>query len=169
MKRLTWIRALATSMITLGVAGVFAFDLHADDTGASVAANAVQISDGKESVIFSFDEKPEVSFGEAEIVISSSQRTVVFPMSANLVFTFVDNSGVGELDVESVSFQISGNEILAIGLKSNEQVLFFNMKGELLLASAADSDGKFRLQTDFLPKQPVIVRTDKISYKFLIK
>lgn len=169
MKRLTWIRNLATSMMVMGVAGISAVELQADDTAASTVVGGIQISDGKEIVNFSFDEKPEVTFEDAEIIISTGDRKVAYPLTSSLIFTFVDNSGVEEICGEMVKFKITGNEIRATGLKSNERVLFFNTNGMLLHSISADSNGEFCLQTDMLPKQPVIVKTNKLAYKLILK
>lgn len=133
----------------------------------SAEVNGVQISDGEESVVFYLADRPEVTFTDSDLIVSAGERKVLYPLTSTVTFDFVEDSAVEGVDAEAASFSFSASEIRATGLKANEPVMFFTMSGKLVCSVSADAAGELRMATDILPKEPLIVKTNKFAYKFL--
>ncbi len=134
---------------------------------ASAEVTGIQVSDGDKNIIFYIDERPEVNFTDTDLVVTGGHKQISYPMTSTVTFDFINGAAVENINVESTSFSISSSEILAAGLQCNELVQIFSMTGQLVYSSCADEVGEFRLPNDVLPKEPLIIKTNKFVYKFL--
>lgn len=134
----------------------------------SAEVTGIQVSDGENSVTFYLGDRPEVSFTDTELIVSAEETVVSYPLTSEVTFEFVDDSGIDRIKNDDVTFFISLSEIAVTGLKPNESVLFFNLSGKLIHSVYADAAGECRVSTDILPKETLIIKTNKSAYKFLI-
>ncbi|MDE5797170.1 MAG: hypothetical protein K2H75_08655, partial [Muribaculaceae bacterium] len=70
--------------LSMSVAALFC------SVAASGAVDGVRVSDGKESVVFSFMSTPTVTFGDATLYVTSEDGSVEFPMTSEVTFDFVE-------------------------------------------------------------------------------
>lgn len=129
----------------------------------------VSVSDGNDKVFFSFDEKPEVTFSDTNIIISTSDKEISFPITSSVSFEFVDAAGINDSMAPEIGFSFTSNEIKITGLNPGETVCIYSLDGRNLLTAPADASGEWAIASDTLPKQPLIIKTTQKAYKIIIR
>ena len=132
--------------------------------------NGVRISDGIENVIFSFNSVPTVTFEDGILKVSSSEGMAEFPMTKEISFDFVDNSGINSVkDKHDIIFQITSTQVRISGLMAEEVINVFDMEGKKVASSKADISGFWNIDIDILPKSSLIFKTNTNAYKLKIR
>lgn len=134
----------------------------------SAEVNGVRVSDDNQSVIFLLEDRPEVTFSSSDLIITTPDRTIEFPLTSTVNFNFVDTSGVKEISGNAAKFNISGGIISASGLSAGEPISIFSYSGEKVYSSVADANGEWSVSTDKFVGLPLIVKTNNFAYKILI-
>lgn len=137
-------------------------DLAAQRTG-------VLVTDGNESVIFALDDTPTVTYTSSSVVFSTLGRTVEYPVESTVTVTFTDCSGITDKAVPVSHFYVGFGEVRASGLAPDESVRIFTYTGKLVTSQRADADGNMSVSVDRLPTEPLIIKTDKYAFKFIIR
>lgn len=135
----------------------------------SAEVTGVRVSDGEESVIFYLEDKPEVTFTTTDLVMETPDHRVEFPMTSTVTFEFTDDSGVDITVQQSVRFNVFDNEVRAQGLTPYESVRIYSYSGKIISSSHADSTGEWSISIELIPSEPVIIRTNKYTYKILTR
>lgn len=129
---------------------------------------SILVNDGTEKVVFALDEKPTVTYGASSVTFATATRTVEYALDTTVTVTFVEDAGIAAPTV-AATFDISGGEIRATGLRANEVVSIYAYDGRLVLTERADSNGAWSVSVDRLPAEPLIVKTEKQAFKFKIQ
>lgn len=138
-------------------------------TTAWADVTGVRITDGEDTVSFSFDSKPTVNFESDVIVISAEDNRVEYPMTSNVTFDFVDLSGVENQASDETRFYFHDGRIEFSRLTAGSYVSLYSMNGQLVWEGMVGTDGLCTVRTMSLPKGAAIVKTNKTAYKILIK
>lgn len=134
------------------------------------SVNGVRVSDGIEDVVFSFMSVPIVTFEDGILKVSSSEGLAEFPLTSEITFDFVDDSGINDVaDISDIVFQITSTQIKIDGLIAEEVINVFDMEGNIIASSKADISGCWAIDTDSLPKSFLIFKTNTNSYKLKIR
>lgn len=151
-------------VLYLALAGVFC-------SAPSVAGQVtgVRVSDGNESVTFALKDYPTVTYTESGVVFTLPDRTVEYPIDSAVEVTFVDLSGITDPQIRAPHFDIGYGEVSVYGLSANETVSVFTCMGKLVMCERASADGALSISIDALPAEPLIIKTDKHSFKFTIR
>ena len=121
---------------------------------------------------FSFTDKPVVTYTATDLVLTSTRKTVHYPinMLQKLVFEdeqtrAVDIQAVEEKSVEQ--FRFEGESLSIKGGVPQSYVYIFNVEGMKVGQYRLDSDGNAEISTQSLGKDLYIVKTNNVSFKFL--
>lgn len=133
-----------------------------------VPALRVSASSG-ESVIFSFDSQPTVSFDSDYLSITTETETVEYPMTSDIIFDFVDIAGVEDNHVDASSISIHSKQIFLKGLVAGSKVYVFDITGKLIELAACDNEGKCDIDASAFVGCPLIIKTTEKTFKILIR
>ena len=138
---------------------------------AYAAVTGVRITDGKESVVFSFESTPTVTFEDNVIKVTAEEESAEFPMTAGVTFDFVDSSATDnvERDLPEVRIAITATDVMISGIAPEVLVRVYDVAGTLLTMVNADSEGYWSISKDRLPKTPLIFDTGSQVYKLIIR
>lgn len=152
-------------MLTLLLAGWIAFPTSAEEKEAMVVETK-----GGSSVVFFFDEKPEMTFAAENVNIESTKETVLYPMNEVDQVRFEKRSvGVENTIGDSeISFRFEG-DLIVEGMNPESTVAIYSLNGTLHLEGKADGNGKAVLPTETLVPGIYVVKADKISFKIVKK
>lgn len=137
--------------------------------GMYAAPTDLRINDGDNTVVLSFGDKPTVTFTDTTMVITTEEDIIEYPLTSTVTFDFIDGSGIGSITEPDVHFTFTQDIISAEGLQSGESVAIYTYDGCLVSMTKADATGYWHISTDGLPHKPLIVRTNKTSYKIIIR
>lgn len=129
----------------------------------------VLVTNGNESVVFVLEDKPTVTYTVSSVVFSTAERTVEYPIESTVTVTFTDCSGAVETEVTTPRFDVGFGEVRASGLTPDETVSIYTCTGKLVLSGRADADGTLSVPADQLPAEPMIIKTYKYAFKFIIR
>ena len=122
-----------------------------------------------EIVSFSFDECTKITFSATDIVITTGETSVNYPMEG-LKITFGQlptSTAIQETQTAKTQFSIAGANVNATGLNAGQVVNVFSINGTKVATVKADAEGNAIVS---LPsKGAYIVNTGKITYKIATK
>ena len=124
---------------------------------------------------FKFTEQPVVSYSATDLVMTTTKKSVHFPinMLQKLVFedealNAMDIKEVKGQNVESaVQFSFNGETLSITGGEPQLQVYLFNVKGMKVGQYRLDGNGCVEIPTHSLGKDLYLVKTKSFSFKFL--
>ena len=139
------------------------------------AQNAVAVwqQDGKVAK-FGFAEKPVVTYADNNLVITTTQTTVEYPIYLLRKISFdVDWTvdAVEEVKAEPLkpSLHLAPGEIAIQGAEPGSVVQVYSVKGLLVQSARVGADGSVTLSTTGLPASIYIVKTTKSTFKIVKK
>ena len=139
------------------------------------AQNAVAVwqQDGKVAK-FGFAEKPVVTYADNNLVITTTQTTVEYPIYLLRKISFdVDWTvdAVEEVKAEPLkpSLHLAPGEIAIQGAEPGSVVQVYSVKGQLVMSARVGADGSVTLSTTGLPASIYIVKTTKSTFKIVKK
>ncbi len=143
----------------------------ADEVSEQQTQNAIVIhqKDGKVAM-FKFSEKPVVTYAGNELVLTTTETTVQYPiyMLQKLAFDIsVDElTAVEAVQKSEGQFHFQDGALCISGGKPGSTVFIYNLRGVKAAQCRLDSDGKASILLQGLRKDVYIVKTDCFSFKF---
>lgn len=135
----------------------------------SAAPRELRITDGDNSITLSFDNEPTVTFSSEALVVTAGDTRLEYPLTATVTFDFVETSGITAVTGKDVRFSFNSSAISVEGLSAGEPVAVYTYGGQIVAKAVADSSGCCSIDAGQLPKQPLIVKTSKTSYKIILR
>ena len=133
------------------------------------AQNAVAVwqQDGKVAK-FGFAEKPVVTYADNNLVITTTQTTVEYPIYLLRKISFdVDWTVDAVEEVKAdVQFSVRGGSLTVRGGEAGSQVYIYNLKGVKVGQYRLDSDGNATIPTENLSKDFYVVKSRSFTFKF---
>lgn len=133
------------------------------------AQNAVAVwqQDGKVAK-FGFAEKPVVTYADNNLVITTTQTTVEYPIYLLRKISFdVDWTVDAVEEVKAdVQFSFRGGSLTVRGGEAGSQVYIYNLKGVKVGQYRLDSDGNATIPTESLGKDFYVVKSKSFTFKF---
>ena len=131
------------------------------------AQNAIAIyqKDGKVAQ-FAFSEKPVITYVDNNLVLTTTQTTVQYPiyLLQKIDFGSFDLMDVKEVRVDT-QFSFQGDVLLVSGGDPNSLVNVFNLKGVKIGQYRLDDTGCATIPMQDLKKDVYIVKTTRFSFK----
>lgn len=140
-------------------------------TVATWAQNTVSIYqvDGKVAV-FSFAEKPVVTYSGDNLVLTTNKTTVQYPIYQLKKLAFdVDwdaETKVEELKQPDAQFRFQNGTLCINGGEAGSQVCLYNLKGVVAGRYRLDANGCASISTENLKKDIYMVKTKFFTFKF---
>lgn len=129
---------------------------------------AVHQQDGQITV-FSFTEKPVVTYSDNELVLTTRKTAVQYPLYKLKKLTFDtawDDPSRIEEQIVNAKFRFQGNAIVVTGCKPGAQLMVFDLKGKKTCQLRTDDKGCATISLNGLRKQVYVMKTDHCSFKF---
>ena len=128
------------------------------------AANYVVVSaEGADDVEFAIGDSPKVTFTGTDLVITSAEATVSYPLTTKVTFRFSDTSGISDAATSAASFSLDGDTLTASGLETGDRLDVYDLRG-MRVAAATAIDGEARAEIG-AASGILIVKTNKTSFK----
>lgn len=111
---------------------------------SSMAINAVVVTaDDGEETVFALENLPAVTFSSDALIISSQHKTIEYPLTSKVTFSFQEVAAVEELQFSPATpvFLFDKDSFEARGLRAGSQVKVYDSNGILLARSSADAEG----------------------------
>lgn len=135
----------------------------------SAAPRELRITDGDNSITLAFDSEPTVTFSQTALVVTAGESTLEYPLTSKVTFDFVDASSVKSVTSSDVHFSFSSSSINVEGLAAGETVAVYTYGGMMVTKAVADNSGSCTIDAGTLPRQPLIVKTNKTAYKIILR
>lgn len=138
------------------------------------ASNAVTIlqKDGL-SFSYAFDEKPVVTYSANNLILTTTQASVEYPISTIRKIYFSDTESDPATAVETVTnnpeLEIDDFTITITGAKADAIILLIGPDGKTLNSYKTDSEGNASFSIAELPDGLYIISSDNLTCKILKK
>lgn len=141
--------------------------LHAED--AAIYKSVIVTPEGKASVAFNLDSRPEVTFTADEIVVTTASQKLAFPNSTKIVCTFsTELAGLETGSRPEIEVTLANNTLFINGLRGGEIVMICDVKGLTRFYGEA-ADGRITIDLSGFAAGIYILNSNQLSYKFLLK
>ncbi len=139
---------------------------HADN---SPNALTVWSKDGTK-VSYALNQRPKVTFSAEDLIITSVDNEVKYPLSQMSRFTFELTSGIDMVDVDGSNvtpFDFDGDTMLFPAMDKNCKVLIYNTDGKLMISREVKSGTTLTIPLDILNSGIYLVNVSGITYKII--
>ena len=144
---------------------VFCHEVMADDSKTQLV---VWQTDGS-CVFYSLDEYPKTTFSNDNLVITTTNISVEYPMAKIARYTY--DSSTNGIDKKRIHKGIivkqTGNELIISNLPKGGKVSVFTVDGKLINSIQSAGQELIQLPLRQLTKGTYIIKTDDITYKIL--
>lgn len=118
-------------------------------------------------VYYSLDEQPKTTFTTEDLVITTSTKTINYPLSQIQRYTYEGGSlGINDIKTQGVAISHHGEDIIMIGLPIGKSISIYSIDGKQLLSRLSDGSNRQTLSLSTLPTGVYIIKAETINYKF---
>lgn len=134
----------------------------------------VSLMDGSE-VLFSLEEKPEVTFDDESVFIQSTASSATYQIDHVVEMNFVEKDPVvtKKEEIPDVSakilFRILGDLVKVVGNNLSSEVSVFTADGRSVEVPVDYSNNEINVRLGSLPRGIYIIKTNQQSFKFIKK
>lgn len=121
----------------------------------------VTFNDGQK-VEFALSKAPEVTFGNDQMTIKTTEATVSYELWKVSTFTYSTTTGIKDMETNK-SFALEGNRIIIDG--ANNKVSAFALDGKAIHLSPATLGNKTIIQLDELTQGIYVIKVNNKSIK----
>lgn len=119
---------------------------------------------------YAFSEKPVVTYTETELVLTTENTDIQFPLSGLQKFTFEDApTSVQETTTAFATISVSNNTVTIRSAKANAQVQLIAVDGKIVRTYKTDAEGNLSFSIAELPASTYIIKTESLTCKILKK
>lgn len=119
-------------------------------------------------VYYSLDECPKTTFTAEELVITTNNTTINYPLSKIQRYTYESGSlGINDTKVKGIAISHHGNQITVTGLLSGKSIYLYSIDGKQLLSKQSDGSNRQTLFLSEFPAGVYIIKAETINYKFM--
>lgn len=156
--------------LTLSILALVISVLGAAADGSGVMTTLVVTPEGEESINLSFDNMPTVTFTEQNLVITTDLQDLMFPLTTKIDFSFTaDESAVESIQENPVTVTLINHEITISGMQEGVAVNIYNIAGATVYNGTTDADGSLYINLSDWSTGIYILKSNQLSYKFLLK
>lgn len=117
-------------------------------------------------VSYNLDEQPKTTFTTEYLVITTTTRSVNYPLSKIQRYTYEGGSlSVHDVEVKGISVTQKEDEIIVDGLPAGKSASIFAVDGKLLLSKRSDGTSRLTLSLSKFPSGVYIVKAESVTYK----
>ena len=117
-------------------------------------------------VSYNLDEQPKTTFTTEYLVITTTTKTINYPLSQILRFTYEGGSlSVHDVEVKGINVTQQEDDIIVDGLPVGKSATVFSVDGKQLLSKRSDCSNRLTLSLSKLPSGVYIVKAESVTYK----
>lgn len=122
-----------------------------------------------EKIYYELEENPKTTFEGTDIVITTSNLSVNYPLKDVFRYTYeLQVSGIENANkTKPVHISQKDNNLVFDNLKSGTQIQLFATDGKLLKSMAADGRQTIAISLDLYPSGVYIVKAGSVTYKMM--
>lgn len=127
--------------------------------------------EGGEQIQLCLDSRPTVSFTDSEILIATETQVLSFSLASKVECTFsTERAGIALPESDAtVSVRLQGKSVCISGLTEGYGVYVYNLSGTALYQGVAYAGGSVTIDLSQFPTGIYILKSNKLSYKFILK
>lgn len=119
-------------------------------------------------VTISLNEEPVTTYSEGNLIITTTNTTITYPLENVQRYTYAENTPISEGDglpdgIKSI-FSNDGETLTFKGLKSNADINIYSPSGQLIRTVKANGD-KVAVSLSQLPTGVYLVKANGVTYK----
>lgn len=139
----------------------------ADDAAQQLVITS---KDGK-TVIYAFNEEPKVSFTDTELVVTSKDATVSYPLSSMALITYKLGAatGITNIATDETTFRMDGSALVFPSLAAGSKVTVSTTAGAVVLSKKISTAGKYSFPLSELANGVYMVSVNGQTYKIVKK
>lgn len=119
-------------------------------------------------VYYSLDEQPKTTFTTEDLVITTNDATINYPLSNIQRYTYESGSlGINDIKTQGIAISHHGEDIIVTGLPIGKSISIYSIDGKLLLSRQSDGSNRQTLSLSALPTGVYIIKAETINYKFM--
>lgn len=134
------------------------------------AADYVTVTDKEgKATTFALTDKPTVTFTSDHLVLTAGSKTVEYPLTGFLSFTFTDQpTGINTVGAEQSNavFSFTNFSVRGEGLKAGTRVSVYTINGQLVGSAVVNQNGAVEVPFDG-QKGVFIVKSLTKTFKFI--
>lgn len=140
-------------------------------------ANEVEITtlvvtpEGESPLYLCFQHRPAVTFTEQNIVISTENQSLSFPLTTKVDFSFSSEgpAGVDNIKTDNIMVRLFDNSIDITGLPGDIVLTVYNISGTVIYSCRTDEKGAATINISNYTPGIYILNSKYLSYKFILK
>jgi len=145
-------------IILLAVAAVFA--AKADDQFLQIWQ-----ADGQVAII-NLDEQPITKYADGNLIITTTQTTITYPLEKVRKYTYVSVvDGIEGQQVMNAVLSKDGETLTFTNMKPQTAIALYNVFGQLLHQVSTPQSGKAVISVATLPVGVYVVKVNGVTYK----
>lgn len=118
-------------------------------------------------VSYNLDEQPKTTFTTDDLVITTTTRTVNYPLSKIRRYTYEGGTlSVYDVEVQGISITQHQDEITVKGLPVGKSALVYAIDGKQLLSKRSDGSSNLTLSLSSLANGVYVIKAEEVTYKF---
>lgn len=121
------------------------------------------------NVAYALYEQPKITFIHSNLIISTHNMEVSYPLSNLLRFTYVKGSTSGITDITDYgkSFRLDGETLLFPQLKKGDKVSVYSPNGIIILEKSISIDGEYAISLSQFISGVYVVNVNGLTYKII--
>lgn len=127
----------------------------------------IETKDGN-TVAYHLSTRPVVTFELTDLVLTSTDVTVKYPVTDVKELRFADGTtAINNTKVGDITFSINGNMVSANGLTKGDNLEIYSIDGKAIANASVDANGAASVDISVLGQGVYVVKAGKKSYKIL--
>ncbi len=123
-----------------------------------------------EKVSYLLSDRPVVSYSGDDLLLTTTEVSVAYPLGDLHKFTFDESSttGIGDaIEDVSSSMEYRDNTLFFTSLNSGSMVWIYSTSGHLMDSGKADANGALTFSVSTYEKGMYILKTETLTYKII--
>lgn len=126
----------------------------------------IQTKDGQ-TVSYSLTARPVVTFEATDLVLTTTEVSVKYPLADVKDITFGSNSSAIDVMNADIAFTINGDQIVAQGLGKGDRLQVYGIDGKVIANAGIDAEGTAKADISSLGHGIYVVKAGKKSYRIM--
>jgi len=136
--------------------------------GMSQAQTLVVWQKDGSKVYYDLEDQPRTTFTKEDLIITTKNETVNFPLSKMMRYTYEGGSvGIENVQAKEIIITHRADNIIATGLPSGKTLCVYSVDGKLLVSKRSDGSARLTLSLSQLPLGVYVVKAEEVTYKFI--
>ena len=124
---------------------------------------------GDDEVFILLSEQPKVTTSIDGINIETEEENLFFSYDLGAKFEFVNPASVNTISNSSLKIDYKNQELKITGLNPDSSIIIYSLNGQIVVQGKTDNYGEWLNSTEGWIPGIYLVKTNKITFKLIIK